>query len=750
VKKRKLNVSTRELMKTEQAEPAKKGDDKKGLSAADFQKLVTSQAQDAETYVNDTFSAEREKATDYYKGRLPDVDKDDAEEDRSTVVLSELRDTTLGMMPDLLRIFLGGESICSFKPVPTADAQDYAEREKQAQEETNYVQHVVLKQDNPDSFTTFHDAFQDALVRKTGFIKYWWERKKTPRFYRWVGLSLDQLTATLEGDHYELVSKRAYPATDTAIPGTPTEILYDVRVKCIEDRGRVRIQAFPCENAFFSRKGRSMEHTPLFGYSEEKTLSDFEAMDFSAADLEDCNDESDEDKSETLARKPDSAATEKDDAGSEDPSQKKYKYSEIYITADKDGDGVAELILCICAGTKFKVLRAEPCEDVQVAAFCPYPQAHQLTGDSLYDLTGDIQRIKSRIMRDVLDSLAQSVKPMMTVVEGQVNLDDCLSPDTSPVLRQRAPGMIGTVNIPFVGQDAIPVLDLMDKIREGRTGMSDASQGLDPKVLQSTDKAAVNATLTRSQARIEMVARIFAETGMRRLFHGIHKLIVSNQDVPRPVRIKNKFVTIDASQWGEIDVEVEVPLGRGAPQEQLGFLQTVAAKQEQIIAMLGPDNPICPIEKYFYTLKKILEIAGWQNVESFFGDPASMTPEQKAQMGQAMKQAAGGGQQAPAGPDPATEQAKIASNERIKMAELAQAREEAAAKLQLEGAQMQAEMQMRAIEIQSRSQTTMDVAQIAAATKHASDIIKSQTAVAVERLKPRGGADKKAGDNGNG
>lgn len=91
----------------------------------------------------------------------------------------------------------------------------------------------------------------------------------------------------------------------------------------------------------------------------------------------------------------------------------------------------------------------------------------------------DLQRIKSRVFRDILDSLAQSVKPQTAVVEGKVNLEDVLNPDTSNVIRMQAPGMVQPLMVPFVGREGLPILDLLTNIREARTGMSDASQGLD-------------------------------------------------------------------------------------------------------------------------------------------------------------------------------------------------------------------------------------------------------------------------------
>lgn len=720
------------------ADDAKKPANKSGdaMDAATFQKLVTDEAMDAALYVEESISFDRAAATDYYKGRLPDVDKDTAEEDRSTVVLTEVRDTVLGMMPDLLKIFLSSDGVCSYTAVPVEDVALFGQKQAEAKQATDYVQKIVLVQDNPDSFIAFHDAFQDALVRKTGFIRYWWQKSRKPEFNSYTGLDEDIALALASADDVEIVSKRSYVDED-AVMGP--SVLYDIKIKRICDHGKIRIQAAPCENIIISRRGRTIEQTPLFGYKEQKTLSDFVDMGFTEADLKDC-DENDDDLNnvETQARRPTENTEVKSTAdSSNDKSQKTYTYSEIYITADKDGDGVAELIRVVCAGTKYKVLESDPCDEVQFAAFCPYPEAHQFFGQSVADLTMDLQRIKSRVMRDILDSLAQAVKPQTAVVEGKVNLEDVLNPDTSNVIRMQAPGMVQPLVTPFVGREGLPILDLLTNIREARTGMSDASQGLDPKVMQSTDKDAVHATLSKAQARIEMVARIFTETGMKRLFRGILKLATRHQDKARTVALRGKWVNVDPTRWdAEMDVEVNVPLGRGSPQDQLSFLTQVLAKQESIIQLLGPENPLCTLEQYYYTLSQILELGCWRNVGNFFTDPAEMDPAKRQEFSQVMAQKAqGAAGTGPAPPDPAIEKMKTDSHERIKAAELAFKREELAAKTQVDMAKIATDAHLRGAEIEATHATTMNKAQVEGAVKAAIAHLGSETKIIVERIK---------------
>src|SRR5215471_6915599 len=523
----------------------------RAMTDQEFQSLVFEWSSDARYYVDEFISHERHDATEYYKGRLPDVDKDVADEDRSMAVLTEVRDTVLGMMPDLLRIFFSADGVVKYNPVPCDDPAMYERRCQEAEQATAYVQNVVLNVDNPDSFISFHDAFQDALVRKTGFIKWYWEKSKRPIYSTHTGLTEEMALALAADDEIEILAKREYQCQGLDGAVYPC---FDVKTKRLVERGKLCIRAIPCEHIIIARRGSRVDRTSLFGITEEKTVGDLIAEGWieEAEDVADCDyDPTISDNWETQARRPQEAtAIGPSDDPPHDPSMRIIKYGEIYITADRDGDGIAELIRVVTAGTQYKILAETPVDDVPVAAFSPYPEAHQFFGESVTDLTRDIQRIKSRILRDTLDSLAQSVTPQTAVVEGQVNLDDVLNPDTSKVVRMRQPGMVQPMVVPFVGKEAMPILDFMTQVRENRTGQSDASAGLDPSVLQSSTLAAVQATLSKAQSRVEMVARIFAETGMRRLFVGILHDLIKNIDQPRAVRLTgNQMAIVDPRQW---------------------------------------------------------------------------------------------------------------------------------------------------------------------------------------------------------
>jgi hypothetical protein len=264
------------------------------------------------------------------------------------------------------------------------------------------------------------------------------------------------------------------------------------------------------------------------------------------------------------------------------------------------------------------------------ATFCPDPEPHDFFGISVADTVMDIQRIKSVIMRNTLDSLAMSIHPRVAVTEGMVNLDDVMNTEVGSIIRQRQAGQVQPLSMPFVGREAFPVLQYMDQVKEARTGISKASQGLDANVLQSTTASAVAATVSAAQQHIELIARVFAETGMKDLFKIVLHLITTHQDAPRMVRLRNEFVPIDPRVWNSnMDVSILVSLGRGTDAERMMMLRQIGEMQKDAMKTMGPQNPLTDITKLSNTLKAMTELAGFKDTSQFWSNPAEFTPPPK-------------------------------------------------------------------------------------------------------------------------
>ena len=235
-------------------------------------------------------------------------------------------------------------------------------------------------------------------------------------------------------------------------------------------------------------------------------------------------------------------------------------------------------------------------------------------------------------MRNTLDSLSMSIHPRVAVVEGMVNIDDVMSTEVGAIIRQRAAGQVQPMAMPFVGQAAFPVLQYMDDTKEARTGISKASKGLDAGALQSSTATAVAATVSAAQQHIEMIARIFAETGVKRMYELVLHLVTTHQDRERMIRLNNNFVPIDPRVWNsDMDVTVNVALGRGSDTERMLMLRQIAEMQKDAMQTMGPVNPLTDMQKLANTLKSMTEIAGFKDTSQFWSDPAQFQPPPQPQ-----------------------------------------------------------------------------------------------------------------------
>lgn len=659
-----------------------------GMDFEEFQGIVAGAVDSAVDYVDAELSQERAYATDYYHGRP----FGDEEEGRSTVVSRDVRDTVQQIMPSLMRIFTSADRVVEYIPRQPED-------EAAAQQATDYV-NFIMENDN-NGFHELYSAFKDALIRKTGTIKVTYDNNEDVKVEHYTGLTNDALTMLTSNEDVEIEDIDEVEQEGTMEP------LFDVTIKRRIQDGRVRIQAVPPEELIFNRDARTVEDAEIIGHRRMVTRSELVAMGYDQEDIDELGAGDDDELNtnpESFARNPDTRYPK--DTNS-DPSLDRFLYIEAYMRVDYDQDGIAELRRVCVGGTGKKILHHEPVDAAPFALFCPDPEPHTLIGTSTAELVMDIQRIKSAVLRNTLDSLAMSIHPRMAVVEGQTNIDDVLNSEVGGIIRQRAPGMVQPLAMPFVGQQAFPMMEYLDSLKESRTGVTRAAAGLNPDALQSTTRAAVDATIQAAQAQIELIARIFAETGMKRLFKLLLKTITVHQDKERIVRLRNTWVPIDPQYWNaEMDVRVNVALGTGGIDQKMQMLSQILGKQEQLLQMLGPDNPLCGIQEYRNTLVKMVELGGFKNPNAFFKDPAQQPPQPPKQP-------------EPEKPDPAmllaqAEMAKVQAEVQRMQLENQLKIEELKRKDDRERDKDEADVMLRAAEIRAKYGTQVDIAKIRA------------------------------------
>lgn len=607
----------------------------------ELQSVLRSEYEAARDYIDTEVSPAREKAAKYYFG-MPFGDE---EEGRSQVVLTEVRDKVLGMLPSLVRIFTSGERVVEFAP---RNEEDVAA----ADQATDFVNYL-LDADGNNSFQVIYNCLKDGLLKRTGVLHWYWDEYTETDEETYSGLSPEQAQVLRMDPEVEILAEEivqeASPELQQALASLPPDIAMELAagaeptvrllVRRTRRRGKLCVHCIPPEQLLISRDATSEDDASFIGRRRLARASELIEMGLDRETVE-RNAGTNETylwNTEALLRNP---GLEQPIADRADPSQQYVLFIDALLRYDSDGDGVAELHHIRAVGDHCEILSDEIVSDVNYAVFSPNPEPHAVIGLSVADETADLQFIKSHIMRATLDSLANAIFPSLGVVEGAVEMDDALNTERGRIIRMKAPGMVQPLSEPFIGVQALGVMSYLDEIAAARTGQSKASQGLDADVLQSTTKAAVTATLSASQERLEMIARVFAEIPLRRLFRGILKTVVRHQDKPRMVRLRNRWVPVDPRTWNaDMDVIVTVGLGRGDEMQKMAFLSQVAGKQEQLLQTLGLGNPLVGIDQLRNTYAEMLRIAGYKDASRFFRpiDP-QMAQQMVAQMGQGQQQ----------------------------------------------------------------------------------------------------------------
>ena len=648
--------------------------------------ILENEIDNAIGYLDTETTEARTKALEYYL-RQPYGNE---VEGRSQIVTGEVAEAIDGALPQLIRVFTQSDDIVRFEPKGPGD-------EEGAKQATDYCNWVFYAQ-NP-GFSILHNWFKDALLQKNGVVKAYWDIKEDVTKEEYRGLTDDELMLLMADGSREIVAQDTTVVEEVGPDGQPIVMQSsDVIVAKRTQHGAVKVENVPPEEFLISKRARNIADSPFVAHRKLVPRSDLIAMGFDPEIVENLpsyNDLSFTD--ERLARY--SRGEQPDEEASLDKSMQEIEIYEAYLRTDYDGDGIAELRQVFYAGSD--ILSNVETDYNPFHSLCPIPIPHKFFGESLADRSMDIQLIKSTVVRQMLDNLYLSNNARVGAVEGQVNLDDLLSVTPGGIVRMKRPDAVVPMAVPSVIAQAFPMLQYLDDAQSKRTGISDMQQGLNPDVLQNVTAAAVAASTAAAGGKLELIARIFAETGVKSLFQGILQLLCKYQDKPTLMRMRGKYIPVDPREWSnQYDIDISVGLGTGSKAEQMTMLQMVLAKQEAILQQFGPANPLVSVGQYRGTLGRFIEAAGFTNSAEFFKE---VTPEIEAQLAQPKQQQ----------PDPTTaaliqqSQAQIQIAQQKAQADIQAAQQKAMADIQLQREKAQADIMIQ----REKSQAQLELKQ---------------------------------------
>jgi hypothetical protein len=541
----------------------------------------------------------------------------------STIVTSDVQDTVEWILPALLKIFTSTDQAVSFDPVQAEDVEG-------AQQATDSCNYVFYKQN--DGFLVLYTAFKDALTVKNCAVMWRKEKRRSKKITPVRGATGEMLALAMQDAGEDAQIEGASVQTVTDPMGNVIE-LYDAKIVSYEEKTYVKVEAFPPEELLIKRDWTSpmLGDCPYVARSLPVTLSDLHEMGFkdvTADDLRDSdrsNISADKTFRDTRHGTTDDAKASEASIDADDESQTEGFLRIEYALVDFDGDGIAER-RCIYR-LKNKILENEEADEVPFATASPILNTHRWDGLSVAETVSDLQKLRTELTRQMVNSAVLANNPRTKVLTDATgnplaNIDDLLTSAPGRILRQRAENAIQEHVTPWVGGQMFPLLEYIDFMREQRTGVSRAQQGIDANALRHDRTAAeVMQTANAAAARIELIARIFAETLVKPIFKGIFKLLTDGEMDKIAFRLRNEFVQYDPNEWRDgYDMTINVGLGTGDKNQQAALLQNIFQQQGALAAtpfgqlLLKPKN-------IYNTVAKQVENAGFKNVGDFYQDP---------------------------------------------------------------------------------------------------------------------------------
>lgn len=674
----------------------------KSLSEDEIQNTVTSAVREAVDFVETEVAPDRIKAQKYFDGKSVV----DFEEGRSRVVATKVRDTIRAIKPALMRVFLQSDKPVEFIPNTPQAVMG-------ADQATKYAKYIFERN---NGFRILSDVFHDALIKKVGVAKVYYDEVQHVEIDEYSDLTPEQLAFIENDPESEVLSQEETIIAEAVIDDMGMEIQprmasYDLRVARTSTKGQIKIQSVAPEDFFVDRMAVSIDDCYVCGHTSEARVGDLVAMGFDFETVYNLGGAADGtvDDEEELARR--GWDDTDDDENAADPSMRKVQFTEAYMKMDIEGTGVPRLYKFICAGNDYEILDYELCDYIPFAIFEVDPEPHTFFGRSLAEIVTEDQDAATSLLRGLLDGLAMANNPRVMAVQNLVNMDDLLNNEIGGVVRVKDINALREFSIGNAATAALPALQFYDEAVRAKTGVTGAAMGMDADALQSQTAAGVNAAVQAASAVSELIARNLAEGGMRQMFRLIAQIARANPNPNEMMRLDGQFVPVDPRSWtNDLDLVTNVGLGNNRREDRIAALQMTMQTQMQIWQAYGPQNGIVSMTGIRNTLADILGMAGIHNADRYY-NPMNPQIEQQL-MAMAAQAAQGQQQQQPSDPNAAflqAEQMKMSARVQADMAKTQLDAEKMRMDDDLERDRMAQDLAIKAAELLAKTGVQLDL-----------------------------------------
>lgn len=550
----------------------------------------------------------------------------------------EVMETIEWVLPSVLRVFLSGDKVVAFDAVGPED-------EESADQETDVVNHKILKANAGDGFVALYSWFKDILMYPNGYIKAYVEEQEKTETEEYKGYDGTSLAMLMQDPEIEIISQESR-IEQIEINGQmqPVE-LFDIECKRTWTEKQFKLESIPPEQCLVDDNcfNPNIDHGDFVCHRSRKSFTQLVQEGFDRSELERVGKSEDytwnDENVSRLFYEDENPDTQDDD----DESMREFWVHECYGFLDIDEDGLAEYVNIIMVGGE--VFEVEEVSYQPMVSASAILMTHSHTGMSYTDLVEDLQELKTTLIRQGLDNVYKQninrkyISTQALTADG-ATMDALMNNQTEYI---PVDGLPGNAVLPEQHQsilgDLMPFIQYADDRTQTRTGVA-PNNSLDPNVLQQSTEGAFAMAMEKANDRIEMLVRVLAETGMKNLMRKVHQLIKMHPDIAKTVKLRGQWVPVDPDSWRDrSDMTVNVGLGFNNKQQQAATgMQILQLQREAMPLGMAGDKEL------FHTVEKIVNAAQFGDVNQLFAEPGTPRHQELQQLLAAQQQQ---------GPDPA-------------------------------------------------------------------------------------------------
>lgn len=523
------------------------------------------------SWAQSTIREEQERNLAYYLG-LP---LGNEVEGRSQVRSWDVFEIIESALPSFLEPIFGGDNIAEFQPQGPED-------EDSAKQATDYVNYLVTERN--DGFMIFYTWLKDALLSKVGVVRPEWVAQD-PERSEYEGLTEDQIALMMQDTRNELLEAAQTGVVDMMGMQVP---VYDVTIQA-KKPGKLKVRNIKPTEFVISSDARTPDDAYVIGEIVTYTRSELKEQGHKRwADVQDY------DASGFDSLDPDQHDSDRRDDSSA-PELEEVVLFKGFVRCDVNGDGIAEWREVLVGGGMDDTLQDDEVEGQDYAVITPIPIPHRVIGMAYADPGAEIERLKTGLTRQYMDSLyAANNNSTYVNMSAGVNLDDLLSNRIGKIIRGTGPASeaIQPIQTTLVARDALEGIQFADNMRETRLGITKYNQGLDSESLNKT-ATGIGKIMQASEQRLKTTLRIMANTGFKRFFQIVLRLVTQHQDMQDVVRLRNEWVKFNPSDWSAgMDCKIQIGSTNGERMEEMQMLQMFGAFMQQgvQVGVVTPQN----------------------------------------------------------------------------------------------------------------------------------------------------------------